>query len=159
MKNEEYAVTVDYDLFVYDAIQQGDYCSYGGEDILYDDCLPGGIRFEQSYSAEGTAQLDIILVQFDRETKGLRTACSELDKIGLRPATLKELIAFGNKYSAVCDKRCVYALGSVWRFPFRFLNNDYVPELSKDNGRLSLSLEAFRGTYRSYYYAAVRKGR
>ena len=65
-------------------------------------------------SRKGKAQVLIQLVHFDRDITS-DEVLKALDKQGLRPVTLPELLAFGAKYP---DKQCAFpivALGSVWR--------------------------------------------
>jgi hypothetical protein len=63
---------------------------------------------------KGNAQVSIQLVHFDR-TMTSDEVLKELDKQGLRPATLPELLAFGAKYPDKQREFPIVALGSVWR--------------------------------------------
>ncbi|MFZ2664225.1 MAG: hypothetical protein WAX66_02595, partial [Patescibacteria group bacterium] len=56
------------------------------------------------------------LINFKRYISS-EDAISEMDKYGLRPATLKELLSFGFKYPNEQKKNPIVALGSTWQDP------------------------------------------
>ena len=99
---EVFKVTVNYDLRLEAAIQAGKY-DYVNENIT-----------EKNFwnAHKGTAELDIVLVHLDRKVS-YEEAIQELHKRGLRPAKLKELLAFGAKYLDE-QKYIIVALGTVW---------------------------------------------
>lgn len=102
----------------------------------------------------GSKDVSIELVHFDRVMTS-DEVLTELDRKGLRPATLPEVLAFGAKYPEKQREFPIVALGSVWRGwnGFRF-----VPYLWSDAGERGLSLDwldrRWSGRYR---FAAVRK--
>lgn len=83
------------------------------------------------------------------------TALAELDKMGLRPATLPELLAFGAKYPDKQREFPIVALGSVWR---DLCGDRVVAYLGCDSSKRDLYLD--RLVYRwsaPFRFAAVRK--
>ena len=79
----------------------------------------------------------------------------KLEKLGLRPATLPELLAFGATYPNKQRKFPIVALGSVWRYweGYRF-----VPYLWENGARRDLGLGWLERGWDAYYrFAAVRK--
>lgn len=102
---------------------------------------------------EGTEEVAFELVHFNRVISS-DGALAEMYKVGLRPATLEELLAFGAKYPEEQRKYPVVALGSVWRH----LNDRHVPILGSGSVGRYLHLDWFgddrNGDYR---FLAVRK--
>jgi hypothetical protein len=80
--------------------------------------------------------VEVHLIHFNRIIKSAEEI-AELDRMGLRPATLVELLAFGAKYPDVQMQFPIIALGSVWRNPDGFR---VVPGLWGDSDKRSLSL-------------------
>ncbi len=102
---------------------------------------------------KGTAELDIILVHLDRDVS-TEEAIKELDKLGLRPAELQELLAFGAKYPDEQRKYPIVALGSVWRS----LDVRLVPYLWSGGDRRVLYLHWFVSDWHAFCrFAGVRK--
>ncbi len=101
-----YPVTVNYDLSVEDAVIAGKY-GWANSDI-------SSKHFPSQ--RKGTTDAEIILVHFNRDT-GSDDVLRDLDKQGLRPAELPELLAFGSKYPDVQREFPVIALGSMWQGP------------------------------------------
>jgi hypothetical protein len=102
----------------------------------------------------GHADVSIELVHFDRvmETDDV---LAELDRRGLRPATLPELLAFGAKYPEKQREFPVVALASVWR---NLHGGRYAPCLWGFAEERSLSLRWLDGGWGARYrFAAVRK--
>ena len=82
-------------------------------------------------------------------------ALRELDKMGFRPATLPELLAFGEKYPDVQRRFPIVALGSVWR---SLDGGRCVPYLWGVSHGRGLDLGWFEGGWDAgYRFAAVRK--
>ena len=80
-------LTVNYDLNVEAAVKAGNY-DWTNKDI-------SSKNFPSK--RKGTADVELILVHFNRYVES-DEAIRELDKQGLRPAELPELLAFGAKY-------------------------------------------------------------
>ena len=140
----QYLVTVNYDLSVKDAIAAGKY-DWKNDDITTKN-FPS--------KCTGVADMEIILVKFD-DTMSSEDVIRELDKKGLRPAALPELLAFGEKYTDVQREFPVIALGSVRQHSD---GNRLVPSLFKVASQLCLGLVWFGGKWDSLYrFAAVRK--
>jgi len=99
-----FPVTVNYDLAVEEAIRAGDYQAVHA-DI-------NAKNFPSTRS--GQAAVEIVLVRFEHRMKS-ENVLQELDKEGLRPAALLELLAFGAKYPDMQRKFSVAGLGSVWQ--------------------------------------------
>lgn len=104
MKNNTFRIQVDYDLSVEKAVKAGKY-NWEDDDI-------NDKNFPSKHS--GSAEIDIQLIHFN---KGMSSedVLKELDKMGLRPAELPELLALGAKYPYEQRKYPIIALGSVWR--------------------------------------------
>lgn len=64
-------------------------------------------------SGSGTVELDCVLVHLDRDASTEEVE-SEIAKLGLRPARLEELLAFGEAYPEVQQEFSVVALASLW---------------------------------------------
>mgnify|MGYP001566810542 CR=1 FL=1 len=138
-----FRVLVNYDLRADAAIGEGKY-DYANDNIT-----------EKNFptTRKGTAKLDIVLVHLNRDISS-EDAIKELDKLGLRPAELHELLAFGAKYPDEQRKYPIVALGSVWRYLF----GRNVPYLWLDDGGRRLGLLWFGPGWRAYYrFAGVRK--
>jgi hypothetical protein len=99
-----YLVTVNYDLSVEDAVKAGKY------DWKNDRIISKNFPSKR----KGKVDAEIILVKFAKDMES-EAILLELDKQGLRPAELPELLAFGEKYPEVQREFPIVALGSVWR--------------------------------------------
>jgi len=110
---------------------------------------------EKHFSVKpGPAEIVIELVHFDHVMSS-DGALSELDRKGLRPATLPELLAFGAKYKERQREFPIVALGSVWR---SWSDDRLVPYLSSCAGGRDLGLGWLAGRWvERYRFAAVRK--
>ena len=138
-----FRVLVNYDLRLDAAIRNGKY-DWKNDDIT-----------EKNFptNRRETAELDIVLVHLNRDISS-EDAIKELDKLGLRPAELPELLAFGAKYPDEQRKYPIVALGSVWRR----LGGRVVPYLWGGGDRRYLSLNWFGFGWDAYYrFAGVRK--
>jgi len=144
VNSDIYAISANYDLSVEKAVKAGKY-DWSNSDITTK-------HFPSS--RKGAAELEITLVHFDREIDS-DEAIRELDKMGLRPVELPELLALGAKYPDVQREFPVIALGSVWQYP---LDYRFVPYLSESSGRRGLGLDWFgHRWHRRCRFAAVRK--
>ena len=103
-KNDAFRVRVNYDLSVKEAVSAGKY------DWENDDINDKNFPSKRS----GLAQIDIRLVHFNKDMSS-EDVLKELDKMGLRPAELPELLALGAEYPDEQRKYPIVALGSVWR--------------------------------------------
>lgn len=103
---------------------------------------------------EGKAELEIVLVHFDREMES-DDVLAEFEKLGLRAITLPELLAFGETHPEVQREFPIVALGSVWADP----NGDRrVPYLGRWYGLRRLRLYWFESGWRDgCRFGAVRK--
>ena len=101
-----YPVTVDYSRSVEAGVAAGKY-DWSSDDII-------SKNFPTNRT--GVADLEIQLVHFNRATE-FDDAIREIDRFGLRPAELHELLSLGEKYPKVQREFPVVALGSVWRDP------------------------------------------
>ncbi len=106
-----YTLTINYSRSVEDGIKAGKY-DWSNSDIT-----------SSHFPSEevGTKEVPIELVHFGRDIK-TDEILSELDKMGMRPAILKELLALGEKRPDLQREFPVIALGSVWQNPrgYRF---------------------------------------
>lgn len=102
---------------------------------------------------KGTSAVNVELIHFNRTIES-NEALNELDKMGYRPATLPELLAFGAKYPDKQREFPIIALGSVWRrLDFRC-----VACLVCGGGRRGLRLRWLLNGWRADdRFAAVRK--
>jgi len=121
-----FPVVVNYDQSVEVAVKAGKY-GWSNSDITTK-------HFPSQ--RKGTAEIEIILVHFNRAIES-DEAVRELDKQGLRPAELPELLAFGAKYPDVQREFPVIALGSVWQDP---AGNRHCASLRGDSGKRYLHL-------------------
>ena len=139
-----FKVTVDYSKTLEQMIADGKY-DWKNSDIKAKNFPLNG---------QGTTAVNIELVHFNRNIES-DTALAELDKMGLRPATLPELLAFGAKYPDKQREFPIVALGSVWRS----LNGDrYVACLCCDGSKRFLRLFWLEDGWAAFCrFAAVRK--
>lgn len=112
LPDDVYRITVDHTLNLKEAISAGRY-----------DWTNGDINDKNFPDTEtGKADADMYLVHFNRLISS-DDAISELATRGLRPATLRELLAFGAKYPEKQREFPIIELGSVWthRDGYRFV--------------------------------------
>lgn len=138
-----YPVTVDYGQSLEEMIKGG------GHDVTNDDITADNFPIV----GEGQTKVDALLLHFDRSITA-KNVVKKMEEMGLRPATLPELVA----YSAKHWKRgqlLVVALGSVWEDP----NGDrYVPCLLRSNPLRHLDLDSWEGAWgEEAHFLAVRK--
>ena len=101
-----YPMLIDYDRLVEDGIKAGKY------DWKNDDIMSKNFPSQETGTREATVELF-------RYGKDMSTdeVLAELDKQGYRPATLKELLAIGEKHPDLQKEFLIFALGSVWQSP------------------------------------------
>jgi len=101
-----YPLTVDYDISHEEMVKR---CKYDktSDGMKYFDAKD----FPASH-IKGTADINVELVHFNDNHLTSQEVVDKLDMMGLRPATLSELLAFGEKYSEI--KHTIVALGSTW---------------------------------------------
>lgn len=139
-----FRVLVDYYRSLEDMIAAGKY-DYANPDI-------NAKHFP--VAKHGKEDVAVELVHFDRNISS-DEAIPELDKMGFRPATLPELLAFGEKYPDVQRRFPVVALGSVW---LRLSGRRNVACLWGDSTERGLTLSWFEGDWLARYrFASVRK--
>ena len=99
-----YPVEVNYDLSLRDAIEAGDY-----------QAVNASITIENFPSSKsGVSKEDIFLMRFEGRMTS-EEVVHALSKKGMRPAELREFLAFGATYPEMQRKFSVIGLGSVWR--------------------------------------------
>ena len=143
-KPSEYCVTIDYGMKLSEMIDAGHY-----------DWKNGDIN-EKNFpvTGEGTVEVSPELVHFDRVI-GTSEVEAELDKMGLRPATIEELLAFGATYPDVQREFPIIALGSSW---VDRLGRRSVPFLCSLGSRRYLRLVWFDDLWLEFCrFLAVRK--
>jgi hypothetical protein len=97
-------ITIDHDRSVEEMVRAGKY-DWSNDDITSKHFLS---------DRKGTTQVRIQLIHFNRAMES-DDVLHELDKQGLRPATLPELLALGEKHPELQRQFPIVALGSVWR--------------------------------------------
>ena len=140
-----YPVTVDYSETLEQMIAAGRYHTRNND-----------IAAEHFPPVQGTGKVEVELhlihLGHDASTD---TVLAELDRRGLRPATLPELLALGVKYPNLQKEYPVVALGSVWRALY---GRRHVAYLGSWNVERFLSLCWLVHGWRSFYrFAAVSK--
>lgn len=154
---EKYKVIVNYDMYVSDMVRQAERYSFQ-EEMEYDDCPPNNVLFEQHHGGSGIAQLDMSIVQLDKEIEGWHETCHELNAMNLRPATFKELISFCGQYDQVLEVgKEIEAIGSKWRFWNSTTGHEYVAVARKfpEPYYRRFLMERFSGAYPSSRLLAV----
>ena len=139
-----HSVTVNYNLSLAEMIEAGHY-DRGDADITVE-------RFP--VKGESTQKLAVELVHFNRAISSENTI-QELDAMGLRPATIEELLAFGAAFPDLQRKFPIVALGSS----SIIRGNRLVPCLYEDDSmRRRLNLYWGDIGWDGYYrFLAVRK--
>ena len=141
----DYPISINYGLSLEEMITVGRY-DWKNNDITEK-------RFP--VKGEGVVDVDIQLVHFDRVMDSSDEVIRELDKMGLRPAKIEELLAFGVKFPDIQRQFPIVALGSVWRIAG---GGRYVPYLGGRGTGRYLGLYWFEGGWGGIYrFAAVRK--
>lgn len=140
---ETYPITVDYSKSLDEMIEAGNYDWVNTE--ITDKHFPIKRRKKT---------IDIELVNYNTSMKS-DDILKDLNKRGLRPATLPELLAFGTTHPDRQRDVPIVALGSAWRFA-----RDYpqVAGIGHDDRGRALDLESWGAKWRvSCRFAAVRK--
>ncbi len=138
-----YLVTVDYRQSLKAMIQAGHY-----------DWVNSDITEKHFPVASGPTEVSIELIHFDRAMTS-EEVLAELDRRGLRPATLPELLAFGAKYPQKQREFPIVALASVWRY---WVGGRRVPYLWSNAVERSLDLDWLDLRWGAHCrFAAVRK--
>lgn len=139
-----YTVTVNYDQTVEQLIKTGKY-DWFNYDLT-------SLHFPSN--EKGVAEVLVYLVNFNRGISS-EDAGKELDRQGLRPATLKELLALGVAQPDLQRNNPIVALGFEWRDSVGFV---YVPYLGGYGSYRRLDLDWWGGDWVSdWLFAAVRK--
>jgi len=103
---------------------------------------------------KGISKIKVEIIHFNR-CISTDEALQELNKLGYRPAELRELLVFGEKYPKVQCEFPIVALGSVWKNPS---GHKIVPYLYKNGRDRNLCLHWIDfDWYEIYRFAAVRK--
>ena len=139
-----FPVTVDYTKPLDAMITAGNY-DYRNDNITTENFPVTG---------NGTVECEVILVHFDRSIKS-EAAITEMEQLDLRPATLTELLAFGETYPEIQREFPIICLGSSWVDSDGYRNVPYLDRW-RAGGRLDLGW--FGGGWRrDCRFAAVRK--
>lgn len=139
-----YRLTVNYDQSVEKAIKAGRY------DWTNNDITSKNFPTKRS----GTAEVDIELIHFNRDMN-TDEVLAELDKRGLRPAELHELLKLGEKYPDLQREFPIIALGSVWQSSG---GDRYCPCIYRDGSKLYLDLIWIGSRWGGRcHFAALRK--
>lgn len=101
----KFMVTIDYGLSLKDMIAAGKY-GWVNWNITAENC---------PFKGTGKVETDIRLIHFNKWMTA-QQVLSELEKLGLRSATLVELLALGAKYPELQYEYPIVAFGSVWRY-------------------------------------------
>lgn len=115
-----YSVTIDYNKSLVDMIVAGKY-DYVNSNIaeknfpIQRPSVSEADTGNGPYRAPGIQNdsIEIVLVHLNKVATTTEVL-AHMDKLGLRPARIEELLAFGEKYPAVQREFPVVALGSVW---------------------------------------------
>ena len=103
---------------------------------------------------EGQVDVDVVIVHLDRHATTTGEVEAELDKRGLRPARIEELLALGTAYPDLQREYPIVALGSGCVLGV----DGIVPVLFRDVDRRELSLDYYEDEWeRHCRFAAVRK--
>lgn len=151
---KSYPITVDYSMTPIEMIEAGKYDNW----LIYYSSKPDFSQLRDT----GKVEFNIELVKYD-EPMNSNVIIKDLERRGLRPATVSELLAFGAQYPEVQRDFPIIALGSAWRHGGGFIfNTRFVTSLDtdkRDNGR-KISLEPWKGTWKTFCrFAAVREVR
>jgi hypothetical protein len=102
-----YPLVVDYDRTLAEMVAAGHY------GYVFDEINAENFPIVGS----GTVECEAILVNLGRPARSPKQAEWEMAKCGLRPATVEELLAFGEAYPDIQREFFVIALGSIWADP------------------------------------------
>lgn len=143
---QTFTLRVNYDQSVEEALTAGSY-DLMNNDLTSEHFLP---------TRRGIEQVELKLIHFGRQMTSDEVT-TELDKQGLRQATIEELLALGADLHTQDLQRqfSIIALGSVWTSPS---GNRRVPVLWGDDRERCAGLRWFAFDWRSdYRFAAVSK--
>ena len=105
---------------------------------------------------KGEKEVDIHILHFNKAISSY-DAIQEMDKQGLRPANLQELLSLGETFPDLQKEFSLVALGSVWVSPDGCRD---VPVLWGDGAWRGLGLRWFDDGWLGFYrFLAVRKSR
>jgi len=141
-------VTVDYDMPSDQMIAAGNYDSHfniSASDI-------------KNFTVTNSGKIEVLfqLVNFNDHPIESADVLTELDALGLRPATLQEMLAFGAKLPEIQRQFPIIALGSVYKQASS--GYSYVPCLDGDTDRRVLHMEKYLNVWYIYYrFLAVPK--
>lgn len=135
---------VNYDLSLGEMIKAG---GYGDTDS---DITPAHFPSNE----RGTIRVNVLVANFWGDTDS-DVILQVFQKDGLRPATLRELLALASQYPRLEDDTTIIALGSTWKGR---TGADNVTFLFRSNGTRKIEL-AWTGVFAGadYRFAAVRK--
>ncbi len=102
------SITIDPSVTLLDLISAGDY-RFVNSKLKAD-------NFPPDPNAGKATTLNVRIVSLGRYVSG-EDALRELARLGLRPATPRELLALGAQYPALQKERSIIALGSPWKTP------------------------------------------
>jgi hypothetical protein len=139
-----FPVQVDYDLPLRDAIDAGNY--QGVNAFITSENFPSSKR--------GQSSVEIVLMRFEGRMTS-EEVVNALSKRGMRPAELREFLAFGATYPEAQRKFSVIGLGSVWQDKKGYRN---VPCLYTASEARYLDLHWWDDAWYSYSrFAVLRK--
>lgn len=141
-----YKIVVDYSMSLANMILAGDY-GYVNPNITAENFPVQG---------EGAIELDGVLVHFNRDIES-DDAVKEMDQMGLRPATMAELLAFGAKFPEIQREFPIVGLGHSWMGPRGFRSVGY---LDFWYGGRRVCLDRWAGAWDAFYrFLGVRKSK
>lgn len=141
---QSFKITFDTALSFADMVKAGNY-GYANPNITAENF---------SLDAEGKTEEEVFILHFDRDISS-EQAIAEMDKQGLRPATITHALAFGSQHPEEQRKYPIVFLGSSW------VDSDgsrRVPCLGVDGDERLLGLRWFAYDWNAgCRFAAVRK--
>lgn len=139
-----YPITVDYGMTLAEMIAAGRYDSQNSDINTQNFPITG----------EGQVDRELHLVH-PNKVASTEEVLAKLDRLGLRPAKIEELLAFGAKYPNLQKKFPVVTLGSVWQHPS---GGRHVAYLAGWYGERDLDLLWIGSDWDEYFrFAAVSK--
>ena len=143
-KEGTFPTKVNYDLSVESLVAQGKY-DWKNSDIK-------SKNFQTTRKGETTLNLELVHLN---QVLTSEEVIKELDKRGLRPAELHELLSFGIQYQEEQRKYPIVAMGSVWQHWSGYRDVAY---LFGDGGERGLGLGYFGGRWsEDFRFLAVRE--
>jgi hypothetical protein len=135
IEDGRFPITVDYSRTLEEMIKAGKY-DYVNSSI-------NSTNFPIDQSKSGTETLEAVIVHLDKYVKDTETVLKLMDKKGLRPATLPELLALGEQYPELQREPLLFALGSRSRLGVGW----YIPCLDGWGGKRGLVLGWWSGVW------------